>query len=83
MAADTARKRYSAMHMGCPWRGILPLPDGTVAQGDRQTVLLLYAGELTAVVVTISGKVLSFQRQPMLVTMRRKQPVAMMRRDDG
>jgi hypothetical protein len=82
MAADTARKRYSAMHMGCPWRGVLPLPDGTVAQGDRQTVLFLYAGELLAEVIVISGKVLSFTRQPMRITMRRKQPIALMRRDD-
>jgi hypothetical protein len=35
---------------------------------------------LTALVV-ISGKVLTFLRQPMRVTMRRKQPVALMRRE--
>lgn len=47
MAADTANKRYSAMHMGCPWRSALPLPDGSVNSGDRAVMLLLYAGIAT------------------------------------
>ena len=44
MAADTAKKRYSAMNIGCSWRGQLPLPDGVTGSGDRAMLLFLYAG---------------------------------------
>lgn len=46
MALDTAVKRASALHVGSPWRGILPFPDGTVDDGDRQVVAFLYSGIL-------------------------------------
>lgn len=29
MALDTFAKRLSAMHLTCPWRLSLPIPDGT------------------------------------------------------
>lgn len=48
MAVDTAAKRSSAINPACPWRGRLPLPDATIAQGDRQAVALLYSGILAA-----------------------------------
>jgi hypothetical protein len=41
VALDTAIKRYSAVNFGSPWRGVLPFPDGTIDQGDRQTVFFL------------------------------------------
>lgn len=41
MALDTFRKRLSAILLTCPWRVALPLPDGTVDQGDRQHLLYL------------------------------------------
>ncbi len=41
MALDSLAKRYSAVNLGSPWRGILPVPDGTIGQGDRQTVFFL------------------------------------------
>ena len=41
MALDTVNKRLSAIHVGLPWRGILPLPDGAIDQGDRQIIALL------------------------------------------
>lgn len=41
---DTASKRSSAMNIGCPWRGLWPLPDGTVGQLDRQHTAFMYAG---------------------------------------
>jgi hypothetical protein len=41
---DTAAKRGSGIAVGSPWRARLPLPDGTVAQGDRQAVALMYSG---------------------------------------
>lgn len=44
MALDTALKRASAVNVGCPWRGILPFPDGSVDQPDRQVVPVLYSG---------------------------------------
>lgn len=45
MAMDTAAKRHSAVNWGLPWR-TLPLPDGSIGQGDRQSVGLCYAGIL-------------------------------------
>lgn len=44
MAVDTAAKRSSAINVGSPWRGLLPPPDGTVGQPDRQHVAFMYAG---------------------------------------
>lgn len=41
MALDTASKRGSAIHHGCPWRGLFPFPDGTIDQGDRQHAAFL------------------------------------------
>lgn len=32
------------MFVTSPWRGILPLPDGTVHQADRQVVAFMYSG---------------------------------------
>lgn len=51
MAIDTALKRASALNVGSPWRGILPLPDGTVAAADRQVVALHYSGILAGAAV--------------------------------
>lgn len=45
MAVDTAQKRMSALHVGCPWRG--PLVDATesgTTQGNRQAAAYLYSG---------------------------------------
>lgn len=44
MAIDTRDKRSSAINIGSPWRGMLPLPDGAINQGDRQHVAFLYRG---------------------------------------
>lgn len=44
MAIDTRDKRASAIHGGSPWRGLLPLPDGALTQGDRVQVALHYRG---------------------------------------
>lgn len=41
MALDTVSKRYSAINMFCPWRGIYPLPDGTLGPGDRQHLMFM------------------------------------------
>ena len=42
---DTAAKRLSGINIGCPWRGLLPIPDGDISSaGDRQTIAFLYSG---------------------------------------
>lgn len=46
MAVDTAAKRVSVVHILKPWRGVAAFPDGTLAQGDRQALALLYSGIL-------------------------------------
>lgn len=46
MAMDTASKRSSAINLNSPWRGLWPIPDGAVSQGDRQATVFLYAGVL-------------------------------------
>ncbi len=44
MAIDTAAKRYSALNPGNPWRGVFPLPDGTIGAQDRANIVWLYNG---------------------------------------
>ena len=46
MAIDTATKRASAL--GTRRRRLLPIPDGTIDQADRQTLLWCYGGILAA-----------------------------------
>lgn len=46
MAADTAAKRFSAMNMGSPWRGLNVMPDATIPQGERQAAMYWYSGIL-------------------------------------
>lgn len=52
MAIDTALKRLSAINVGSPWRSLLPLPDGTVGQPDRQVVPFMYSGIAAGAAVT-------------------------------
>ncbi len=44
MAVDTADKRNSAIGMGLPWRNQYPIPDGSIASGDRQHIGWVYRG---------------------------------------
>jgi hypothetical protein len=46
MAVDTASKRYAMMGLGAPHRFVAPVPDGTIAQADRQQFLYGYPGIL-------------------------------------
>jgi hypothetical protein len=57
MALDTQNKRLSVIHLGSPWRGMLPLPDSSLAtQTDRQHIMFLYRGaEARALVGTWSN----------------------------
>lgn len=56
MAVDTAAKRRSAVGARrLPWfRRFLPAPDGTVSQGDRQSIALVYSGILAGTPVSPS-----------------------------
>ena len=51
MALDTRDKRSSAIGLTLPWRGMLPLPDATFNQADRQHIVWLYRGILASSVV--------------------------------
>lgn len=44
MAVDTAAKRFSAVHVSAPWRGLGYFPTGTVDAAERQAVAYLYSG---------------------------------------
>lgn len=48
MALDSASKRSSAINVGSPWRGLLPIPDGAIGEGDRAQAAYLYAGLVSA-----------------------------------
>ena len=48
---DQKAKRNSAVNISQPWRAMLPPPDGTIAQTDRQTVAFLYSGILASAAV--------------------------------
>lgn len=50
MAIDTLAKRNSALSVSTC---ILPIPDGTVAQADRQTLLRVYGGILAAAAAVV------------------------------
>jgi len=47
MAIDTASKRASALGVGLAFT-LLVIPDGTIAQADRQTIANSYSGILAA-----------------------------------
>lgn len=49
MAIDTAQKRASALGVGVPFI-VSVIPDGTLDQGDRQTMAMAYSGILVALV---------------------------------
>lgn len=44
MAADTAAKRYSAMNISSPWRGLNVVPNAVISLGERQAVMFFYSG---------------------------------------
>lgn len=48
MAIDTRNERASAMNVASPWRGLLPNPDATIDQADRQQSTFMYAGILAS-----------------------------------
>jgi len=45
---DTAAKRGAHLHLQRVFDPYLPIPDGTISQGDRQHLAWLYSGILAA-----------------------------------
>lgn len=43
MPADTPLKRYSAMNIGSPWRGLNVVPQASISAEERSAVMFLYA----------------------------------------
>jgi len=63
---DTVSKRFSIMNISCPWRVLLPKPDGTVDAGDRIHFLHYYSGIGAAAPTTgsgIGGRFLYYRRR--------------------
>jgi hypothetical protein len=44
MAVDTAQKRFAIMNHGCPWRGVMIVPTGTVDAEERAAFFYHYGG---------------------------------------
>lgn len=57
MAIDTAAKRYSALNVLSPWRGLNYFPTGAVPQAERQAVIYLYSGILAVAPVAVPNVV--------------------------
>lgn len=55
MAIDTRNERSSACWPMLPWRGLLPLPDGTVSQFDRAHSAFAFAMEMFTGSPTVPG----------------------------
>ena len=53
MALDTALRRASALNPACPWRSILPFPDGAITAEDRRTVAYFYSGNVATAPVLL------------------------------
>lgn len=41
MALDTDAKRLAAIHLGSPWRALLPLPVAALGEEDRAQLIFL------------------------------------------
>lgn len=52
MPANTAAKRYSAMNLASPWRGLNVVPNVAKPQGELQAVMFLYSGILATAPTT-------------------------------
>jgi len=54
MAVNTAIRRWSMLGFGDAGNAHLPIPDGRIGRGDRQTLLNIYARTLAPTVVDVS-----------------------------
>lgn len=51
---DTPLKRFSGHQIMMPWRGVAQVPDGAIAQRDRQSAAFLYSGILSSAPATVA-----------------------------
>ena len=81
MAIDSRNKRSSAINVGSPWRGMLPAPDGTLNQADRQHVGLHYSGILAggAAAAAATSRAAKDFRRRWLLAIRRQGPQKLQR----
>ena len=63
MAIDTASRRSAAINVGCAWRGLWPIPDGTVGREDKVHVAYHYAGLPPYLIYEISVPSAQFVQQ--------------------
>lgn len=83
MAVDTRDERAGAILPGLPFRGLLPVADGSVAQADRQQVAFLYPGILATETVVPTGiftATVTARRPTPVMSARRPTPVITARR---
>jgi hypothetical protein len=55
VALDTVTQRLSIINLGSPWRGVLPIPDGSTDDTDRPVFYYYYAKAAAAVEVPNPG----------------------------
>jgi len=56
VSLTSAAERRSATSVGLPWRGTLPLPDGSIGGGDRGQVAAFYRGQVVSLVPQINTR---------------------------
>ncbi len=66
---DTAAKRFSIMDSDCVFQSGIPVPDGAIAQGDRQHFLWGYSGIPWAVPVVLAMLEHVYHFTPMTVSL--------------
>lgn len=42
MAIDTDTRKFSAMNVGCIWRGVNVIPSGALGEDEQTAILYLY-----------------------------------------
>ncbi len=45
-------ERISAVHVGLPWRGLFPIPDGTLNGNDRAHVATFFGADFTPLITS-------------------------------
>jgi len=85
MAVDTRSKRASSVGILIPSTLAPVLPDGTIAQADRQHVAFSYSGILAtgAVVVTVAGYTVTLRVADVPPTLGVNDSPATLRLDDS
>lgn len=69
MAVDTRSKRASAAQVLQPWQAALALPDGAIAQADRQHIIWTYSGILASALVATTTTDLTLDARGVALTL--------------